>query len=337
MFIRQLGIDLGTANTLVFVPKQGVIIQEPTVVAVTKPGNRVLAIGVEAKEMIGKTPADITVYRPMRDGVIADYRVTQAILRYFIQKACGFWKFFKPEILVSVPAGSTSTEQKAVIDAAREAGARSTYVVKEPILAAIGAGIPINSPVGNMVVNIGGGTSEIAVISLGGIVSWSSIRVAGDRMDQAILDFLKKKYNLAIGEKTAEEVKIKVGSAMPLTEKEKMTIQIRGQDIIEGLPKNIEITSNDVAEAIGPQLKEIVQAIKNVLRDTPPELSADIIDRGMILAGGGSQLRNLDALIFKATGVPAYVADEAMFCVAKGTGIILDNIEIYKRSVQSFR
>jgi len=297
----------------------------------------VLAIGVEAKEMIGKTPADITVYRPMRDGVIADYRVTQAILRYFIQKACGFWKFFKPEILVSVPAGSTSTEQKAVIDAAREAGARSTYVVKEPILAAIGAGIPINSPVGNMVVNIGGGTSEIAVISLGGIVSWSSIRVAGDRMDQAILDFLKKKYNLAIGEKTAEEVKIKVGSAMPLTEKEKMTIQIRGQDIIEGLPKNIEITSNDVAEAIGPQLKEIVQAIKNVLRDTPPELSADIIDRGMILAGGGSQLRNLDALIFKATGVPAYVADEAMFCVAKGTGIILDNIEIYKRSVQSFR
>ncbi|OIO50624.1 MAG: rod shape-determining protein [Candidatus Brennerbacteria bacterium CG11_big_fil_rev_8_21_14_0_20_43_10] len=337
MFIRQLGIDLGTANTLVFVPKQGVIIQEPTVVAVTKPGNRVLAIGVEAKEMIGKTPADITVYRPMRDGVIADYRVTQAILRYFIQKACGFWKFFKPEILVSVPAGSTSTEQKAVIDAAREAGARSTYVVKEPILAAIGAGIPINSPVGNMVVNIGGGTSEIAVISLGGIVSWSSIRVAGDRMDQAILDFLKKKYNLAIGEKTAEEVKIKVGSAMPLTEKEKMTIQIRGQDIIEGLPKNIEITSNDVAEAIGPQLKEIVQAIKNVLRDTPPELSADIIDRGMILTGGGSQLRNLDALIFKATGVPAYVADEAMFCVAKGTGIILDNIEIYKRSVQSFR
>ncbi|PIP50200.1 MAG: rod shape-determining protein [Candidatus Brennerbacteria bacterium CG23_combo_of_CG06-09_8_20_14_all_44_41] len=337
MFIRQLGIDLGTANTLVFAPKQGVIIQEPTVVAVTKPGNRVLAIGVEAKEMIGKTPADITVYRPMRDGVIADYRVTQAILRYFIQKACGFWKFFKPEILVSVPAGSTSTEQKAVIDAAREAGARSTYVVKEPILAAIGAGIPINSPVGNMVVNIGGGTSEIAVISLGGIVSWSSIRVAGDRMDQAILDFLKKKYNLAIGEKTAEEVKIKVGSAMPLTEKEKMTIQIRGQDIIEGLPKNIEITSNDVAEAIGPQLKEIVQAIKNVLRDTPPELSADIIDRGMILTGGGSQLRNLDALIFKATGVPAYVADEAMFCVAKGTGIILDNIEIYKRSVQSFR
>lgn len=337
MFIRQLGIDLGTANTLVFVPKQGIIIQEPTVVAVTKPGNRVLAIGVEAKEMIGKTPADITVYRPMRDGVIADYRVTQAILRYFIQKACGFWKFFKPEILVSVPAGSTSTEQKAVIDAAREAGARSTYVVKEPILAAIGAGIPINSPVGNMVVNIGGGTSEIAVISLGGIVSWSSIRVAGDRMDQAILDFLKKKYNLAIGEKTAEEIKIKVGSAMPLAEKEKMTIQIRGQDIIEGLPKNIEITSNDVAEAIGPQLKEIVQAIKNVLRDTPPELSADIIDRGMILTGGGCQLRNLDALIFKATGVPAYVADEAMFCVAKGTGIILDNIEIYKRSVQSFR
>ncbi len=303
MLIRQLGIDLGTASTLVFVPKQGIIIQEPTVVAVTKPENRVLAIGAEAKEMIGKTPNDITVYRPMRDGVIADYRVTQAILRYFIQKACGFWKFFKPEILISVPAGSTSTEQKAVIDAAREAGARNTYVVKEPILAAIGAGIPINSPVGNMVVNIGGGTSEIAVISLGGIVSWASIRIAGDRMDQAIVDFLKKKYNLAIGEKTAEEVKIKIGSAMPLPEKEKMTMEIRGKDIIEGLPKNIEITSNDIAEAIGPQLKEIVQAIKNVLRDTPPELSADIIDRGMILTGGGSQLRNIDALIFKTTGV----------------------------------
>ena len=337
MIIRQLGIDLGTANTLVFAPHQGIIIQEPTVVAVAKPENRVLAIGVEAKDMIGRTPPDITVYRPMRDGVIADYRVTQAILRYFISKACGFWKFLKPEILVSVPAGSTSTEQKAVIDAAREAGAKNTFVVKEPVLAAIGAGVPINSPTGNMIVNIGGGTAEIAVISLGGIVSWASIRIAGDRMDRAIVDFLKKKYNLAVGEKTAEEIKIQVGSAMPYPEKEKLSMEIRGQDVIEGLPRNIQVTSNDVAEAIQPQLKEIVQAVKNVLRDTPPELAADIIDKGMILTGGSSQLRRLDDLIYKATGVPAYVADEAMFCVAKGTGIILDNLEIYKRSVQSFR
>ncbi len=337
MLIKQLGIDLGTANTLVFAPKQGIIIQEPTVVAVAKPENRVLAIGLEAKDMIGRTPPDIIVYRPMRDGVIADYRVTQAILRYFIEKACGFWKFMKPEILVSVPAGSTSTEQKAVIDAAREAGAKNTFVVKEPVLAAIGAGVPINSPTGNMIVNIGGGTAEIAVISLGGIVSWASIRIAGDRMDRAIVDYLKKKYNLAVGEKTAEEIKIQVGSAMPFPEKEKLSMEIRGQDVIEGLPRTMEVTSNDVADAIQSQLKEIIQAIKNVLRDTPPELAADIIDKGMILTGGSSQLRKLDDLILKATGVPAYVADEAMFCVAKGTGIILDNLEIYKRSVQSFK
>ncbi|HAV14709.1 MAG TPA: rod shape-determining protein [Candidatus Pacebacteria bacterium] len=337
MIIRKLGIDLGTANTLVFVPEQGIVIQEPSVVAVSKPDNRVLAIGKEAKEMVGRTPSDIVVYRPMKDGVIADYRVTQSILRYFINKACGFWKFLKPDVIVSVPAGSTSTERKAVIDAAREAGARSTFVVKEPVLAALGAGVPINVPSGNMIVNIGGGVSEVAVISLGGVVTWESIRIAGDRLNQAIIDYMKKKHNLVIGEKTAEDLKIQVGSVMPMLEKEKLSMEIRGQDIVENLPRNMEINSNDIAEALQPQMKEIIQAVKNVLRETPPELAADIVEKGMILTGGGALLRRLDDLILKTTGVPAYVSDEPLFCVAKGTGVILDNLEIYKRSLQSFK
>lgn len=337
MIIRQLGIDLGTANTLVFVPKQGIVIQEPSVVAVSRPDNRVLAIGKEAKDMIGRTPADIVVYRPLKDGVIADYRVTQSILRYFINKACGFWKFLKPDVLVSVPAGSTSTERKAVIDASREAGAKATFVVKEPVLAALGAGVPINTPSGNMIVNIGGGVTEVAVISLGGVVTSESIRVAGDRLNQAIIDHLKKKHNFIIGEKTAEDIKINIGSVMLLPEKEKLTLEIRGQDAVENLPKNIELSSNDIVEALQPQLKEIIQAIKNVLRETPPELAADIVEKGMILTGGGSLLRRLDDLILKTTGVPAYVSDEPLFCVAKGTGVILDNLEIYKRSLQSFK
>ncbi|MEW5805568.1 MAG: rod shape-determining protein [Patescibacteria group bacterium] len=337
MIIRQLGIDLGTANTLVFVPDQGIVIQEPSVVAVSKPDNKVLAIGREAKEMAGKTPADIIVYRPLKDGVIADYRVTQSILRYFINKACGFWRFLKPDVLVSVPAGSTSTERKAVIDAAREAGAKNTFVVKEPVLAALGAGIPINTASGNMVVNIGGGVAEVAVISLGGVVTWESIRVAGDKLNQAIIDYLKKKHNLIIGEKTAEDLKIKIGSVMPLPEKEKLSMEIRGQDAVESLPKNLVLNSNDIAAALQPHLKEIIQAIKNVLRETPPELAADIVEKGMILTGGGALLRQLDDLILKTIGVPAYIADEPLFCVAKGTGVILDNLAIYKRSIQSFR
>ena len=337
MPVRKLGIDLGTANTLVFAPQKGIIINEPSVVAVSKPDNKVLAIGKEAKEMLGKTPGDIIVYRPLREGVIADYRVTQAILRYFINKACGFWNFIKPDVVISVPAGSTSTEQKAVIDAAREAGAKNAFIVKEPVLAALGAGIPINNASGNMIINIGGGTTEIAVISLGGIVSWNSIRIAGDAMNNAISDFLKKKYNFSIGDVTAEQLKIEIGSALPLAEKEKETMEIRGQDIVSGLPRNIEVSSNDIAEAIQPQLKEIIQAIKNVLRDTPPELSADIIEKGMILTGGGSLLKNIDEIIYKNIGVPAYVSDEAQLCVAKGTGIILDNLELYKRSLQTFK
>ncbi|MBI2633936.1 MAG: rod shape-determining protein [Parcubacteria group bacterium] len=337
MIVRKIGIDLGTANTLVFIPKQGVIINEPSIVAVSHPENRVLAIGVEAKKMLGRTPESITTHRPLKDGVIADYRVTQAMLRYFINKATGPWKIFRPEVIISSPAGSTSTERKAVIDAAREAGARNAFVVKEPILAAIGAGIPINSPAGNMIVNLGGGTCEVAVISLGGIVSWASLRIAGDRMDQAIADWLKKKYNLAVGEKTAEELKIAIGSAIPLPEKERLTMEVRGQDVLEGLPKNVLITSDDIAEAIQTPLREIVQTIKTVLRETPPELAADVMDRGMILSGGGAMLRNIDELFLRATGVPAYVADEPALCVAKGTGIVLDNLEVYKRAVLTHR
>lgn len=335
--VRKLGIDLGTANTLVFVPGEGVVIQEPSVVAISKPDNRVLAIGVEAKSMIGRTPASIVAHRPLKDGVIADYRVTQAMLRYFINKACGVWKFIKPEVMISAPAGSTSTEQKAVTDAAREAGAKNAYVVKEPILAAIGAGIPINSPSGNMIVNIGGGTTEVAVISLGGIVAWASVRVAGDRMDQAIVDFVRKKHNLTIGERTAEDLKINIGSAVLLPERDRLEMEIRGQDIVERLPRTIKVNSNDIAEALAPTLKEVVLAVKAVLRDTPPELAADVMDRGMIISGGGAQLRNIDELIRRAVGVPAFVAEDPFYCVARGTGIVLENLDIYKRAIQSHR
>jgi rod shape-determining protein MreB len=331
--IFKIGIDLGTANTLVFVPKRGVIINEPSVVAIAVDENKVLAVGQEAKAMLGRAPDVIRIRRPLKDGVIADYRVTYAMLRYFLRKTVGHWRLFRPDVMVSSPAGSTSTERKAVIDASREAGAKNAYVVKEPVLSALGAGIPINSPAGNMIVNIGGGTTEVAIISLGGIVAWSSIRVAGDRMDQAIIEYVKKKYNLAIGEQTAEEIKKNIGTALP--EKEKRNMEIRGRDLLEGLPNTIVISSNEVAEALSGPLKEIVQAVKSVLRDTPPELAADVIDRGMIVAGGGALLKNIDELFLHATGTPAYIADDPLACVARGTGIVLDNLEIYKRAVMS--
>ncbi|MDP2934385.1 MAG: rod shape-determining protein [bacterium] len=335
MFVKKIGIDLGTANTLVYVPKRGVIINEPTVVAVSIDDNRILAVGNEAKEMIGKTPDSIVAYRPLRDGVIADYKVTQAMLAYFISKAEGKIRIFRPEVMISVPAGVTSTERRAVIEAAMQAGARAAYLVKEPVLAAIGAGIPINSPAGNMIVDIGGGTSEVAVISLGGIVAWSSVRVAGDKIDRAIAEYIKKKHNLAIGERTAEEVKIQIGSALHNSERGSM--EVRGRDLIEGLPKTIEITNKEVVDAISSELREIIKAIKAVLQETPPELSADIISRGMILSGGGALLNKMDELVTKATGVPAYVADEPLLCVVKGTGIALENLEVYKRSIMSKR
>ncbi len=331
MFIRKFGIDLGTCNSLVFVPKKGVFLQEPSVVAVSINDNKILSVGAAAKAMTGRTPDTIKVYRPLREGVIADYRVTQAMLRYFIDKVMGPFKFLKPELMIAVPAGITSTERRAVIEAATSAGARAAYVAKEPILAAIGAGIPINSYSGHMIIDVGGGTAEMAIIALGGIVNSASVRVAGDKFDTAIADYIKRKHNLAIGEQTAEEVKIKIGTA--LAEKEPKFLEIRGRDLMLGLPKTIKISSNEVCEAITPRLEEIMQAIKLVLKDAPPELSADIMDKGMVLSGGGALLRNLDELIAKSTGVPCFVADEPLLCVVKGTGAVLENLEVYKKSI----
>jgi rod shape-determining protein MreB len=333
IFTRKIGIDLGTCNSLVFIPKKGVVLQEPSVVAVTLSENRILAVGEKAKEMTGRTPDTIRVYRPLKDGVIADYRVTQSMLRYFIDKITGSFRFLKPELMIGVPAGITSTERRAVVEAGIVAGAKQVFVAKEPILAAIGAGIPINSCSGHMIVDIGGGTSEVAVISLGGIVTCHSLRTAGDKIDLAISDFIKKKHNLAIGEQTAEEIKIKIGTALP--ERDEKFLEIRGRDLILGLPKNIKISSNEVAEAIADPLSDVIQAIKAVLRDTPPELSADIMDKGMVLSGGGALLRNIDELIAESTGVPCFIAEDPLLCVAKGTGVVLENLDIYKKSIMS--
>ena len=335
MIVRKIGIDLGTANTLVFIPQKGIVINEPSVVAIAVDDNKILAIGAEAREMLGRTPEVIKIYKPLKDGVIADYQVTAAMLKYFIDKVIGPWKLFKPDLIISVPVGITSTERRAVIGAARQAGAKEAYVAREPILAALGTGVPINSAGGNMIVNIGGGTTEVAVISLGGIVAWSSVRVAGNKMDEAIADYIKRKYNLAIGERTAEKIKIKIGSA--LSTKNKNELEIRGLDLTEGLPKNIVINSNEIAEAIESPLKEIIQAIKSVLSETPPELAADIMERGMIVAGGGALLNNINELITKITGVPSYTADEPLYSVAKGTGVILDNLDLYKKSITTYR
>jgi len=333
MFATKIAIDLGTANSLVFVSKRGIILQEPTVVAVLKPENKILAVGKEAKLMIGRTPESIVVYRPLKDGVIADYKATRAMLSYFIRKSKGKLSLLRPELLVSVPVGSTSTERRAVIEAALAAGAKSAYVAKEPLLAAIGAGIPINSSQGNMVIDIGGGTTEIAVISLGGIVVAHSIRVGGDKMDEAIRDYIKKKHNLAIGTQSAEEIKIKIGRA--LFQKKEEFFEIKGRDLGLGLPRNIKISSNETVRALEPVLEEIVSAVKEVLRATPPELAADIMNKGIVMTGGGSLLRNIDELVAKATGVPCFCAQDPLLCVAKGTGIVLENLDVYKRSVMS--
>ena len=333
MFIRKIGIDLGTTNTLVFIPKKGVVVNEPSVVAVSAADRQVMAVGMEAKEMLGRTPDTLVALKPLKDGVIADYKITEAMISYFINKGCGRMRIFKPEVMISVPAGVTSTERRAVIDAAIQAGAKSAYVVKEPVLAAIGANIPINEASGNMIVNIGGGTSEIAVISLGGIVSWSSVRVAGNKIDQAIIEYMRKNFSLEIGERTAEDLKISIGSAVPV--KEESFMEARGRDMITGLPRTVKVSSNQIAEAIADQLKEIIRAVKMVLQETPPELAADIMNKGMVLSGGGALLRNLDELLFKVTGVPCVKAQDALLCVAKGTGIMLENLNVYKRSVMS--
>ena len=328
---KKIGIDLGTTNTVVFVPKKGIILNEPSVVAISVLDNKILAVGNEAKEMIGRTPDSIIVSRPLVDGAIADYRVTGAMLKYFIKKGTGVFDFFKPEVLISVPAGITSTEKRAVIESTLDAGAKAVYLVKEPVLAAIGAKIPINNPVGSMILNIGGGTTELAVVSLGGIVSWSSVRIGGNKLDASIVDYMKKKHGLAIGERTAEIIKINIGSAVKQAAEEK--ISVRGRDLATGLPKTVEITSNEITEALGEHLREIIQIIKSVLEVTPPELCSDIMDRGIVISGGGALLRNIDQLITKVTGVPARIADDPLFCVARGTGIVLENLDVYKKNV----
>lgn len=332
-FSPKLGIDLGTTTTLVFVPGKGVVLHEPSVVAVSQNDRSILAIGAAAKEMIGRTPESIVAYRPMKDGVIADYRVTEAMLKHYIRKALGRWNVFRPDVIVSVPAGVTSTERRAVVEAALRAGAKNAFVIKEPILAAIGAGIPIQEPRGHMIVDIGGGTTDAAVISLGGIVASTSVKCAGNRIDQAIADYIKKTYNLAIGDKTAEDIKITIGSAVPL--EEELTMTIKGRDILSGLPRTAEIGTNEIVKAIARELREMIKAIRNVLQETPPELAADIIDRGIIMTGGTSQLRHLPELVFRRTGVSAKLADEAEFCVAKGTGITLEHLDVYKKTMTS--
>lgn len=335
MFIKKIGIDLGTTNILVYLPGKGIVTNEPSVVAISTIDKSVLAVGDEAKEMIGRTPDTIIAKKPLKDGVIADYKATEAMLRYFVGKAISRFSLFRPEVMVAVPGGITSTERRAVIDATMRAGARAAYIIKEPIAAAIGSNIPIGSASGHMIIDIGGGTTEAAVISLGGIVACTSVRVAGNKLDSAIAIYIRKKYNLAVGERTAEEIKIKISSALPL--EKKLKLDIKGRDMILGLPRIITIDSDDITQAIQNELNAIISAVKSVLHKTPPELSADVIEKGMIVSGGSALLRNIDKLLTHAIGVPAYVADEPLLSVAKGTGMALDNLESYKRSILAMK
>lgn len=332
-FSKRIGIDLGTANSLVYLAGEGIVLNEPTVVAISTDDNRVLAVGKEAKEMLGRTPGNITASRPMRDGVIADYVITEAMIRYFLDKVCGRNQLFKPDVMVCAPAGVTSVEKRAILDATLSAGAKAAFLIDEPLAAAIGAKIPIANPSGNMIVDIGGGTTEAAVICLGGVVVHNSVRVGGNKIDEAIQAYVRKKYNLIIGERMAEDIKIKIGSAVSLKPAEVMSMEIRGRDGTSGLPRNQELTSDEVTEAISEVLKKIVGAIKGVLEQTPPELASDIIDKGIILSGGTSLLKNLDRLVTSEIGVPAALAENPLLCVALGTGMALENLDLYKRSV----
>ena len=329
MFVKKLGIDLGTANSVVFVQGEGIVFVEPTVVAIDVNNFTVIAVGTEAKEMIGKTPENIVAKRPLRNGVIADSRVTEALLRYFFDKALGKARFFKPDVVISVPAGITSVEERAVLKAANAVGARNVTLLPEPLLAALGAEMPIHTSSGNMIINMGGGTTEVAVISLDGVVEYESLRVAGDAINEAIISYMRKKKGILIGEQTAEKIKIKIGSAMEVKDPRQM--EVRGRDVGAGMPKSIMVDSNDIAKAVEWPLRNIIKSIQAVLEKTPPELSADIIDRGMVMSGGTALLRNLDKLFSRATGVPAHVADDPLFCVVKGTGIALDLIESGER------
>jgi len=331
MFTKRIGIDLGTANFLVWVEGQGIVLNEPTVVAISLKDNKVVAVGNEAKQMLGRTPENLQASRPMKDGVIADYQVTEAILRYFLQKAIGKSFFWRPEVMICVPAGCTQVERRAVLDATLSAGARTAWLISEPLAAAIGAGIAIDLPSGSMIVDSGGGATEAAVISLGGVVVHRSARIAGNKIDEAIANYVRRKHSLIIGEQTAEEVKLKIGSAIPLPREEKM--EIKGRDLIMGLPKIVEITSTEVTEAIRPTLNQIIGVIKAVLEETPPELASDIIDKGIVLSGGTSLLRGFDRLVTQEIGVAAHVAEEPMFCVIKGIGQALENLDAYKNII----
>ncbi len=335
MWRKNIAIDLGTANTLVWVAGEGLVVNEPTVVAISAEDNKVVAVGEEAKRMLGRTPEALIASRPMRDGVIADYQVTEAMLRYFIGKVTGRFLIFKPEVMVCVPAGCTQVERRAALDATLSAGAAHAYLIDEPLAAAIGAQIPVSAPSGHMIIDIGGGSTEAAVISLGGVVVHKSVRVAGNKIDEAIQAYLKKKHNLIVGDQTAEEMKLKLGSATILAKEERL--EISGRDLVFGLPRTITVTSSEITEAIKPVLMQIIGAVKGVLEDTPPELAADIIDKGIVMSGGTSMLRNFDKLMTQETGVPAHVADEPLLCVVRGTGLVLENIELWKRSVTTRR
>lgn len=333
MFGRDIGIDLGTANVLVYVKGRGIVLNEPSVVAYSANDSRVLAVGTEARRMLGRTPERVIVSRPMRDGVIADYTITSAMLRHFIRQVCGRFQIFKPTVMICIPAGVTSIESRAVLDATLQAGAREAHLIAEPLAAAIGASVPIAGPSGNMIVDIGGGTSEAAIISLNDIVVSSSIRVGGDKLDEVIATFVKRRYNLLIGDRTAEDVKVQIGSALPIDRD--LDMEVRGRDQVDGLPKTIVLSSSEVTEAIAETLGLMVANVKAVLQQTPPELSADVADRGMLLTGGGAMLRNLDALFARETGVAAYVAEDPISCVAVGAGRALENLDIFRHTLIS--
>lgn len=329
---NRIGIDLGTANILVYVAGKGIVLNEPTVVAARIDDNKVVAVGKDAKEMLGRTPGNIIATRPLKDGVIADYGITQQMLAYFIDKVCGRTRFVKPEVMVCIPSGITQVEKRAVIDATMAAGASQVYLIDEPLAAAIGAKIPIAQATGHMILDIGGGTSDVAVISLGGVVIHKSVRIAGNKTEEAIANYIRKKFNLLVGERTGEEIKISIGNAIP-DHKEEKRLEVKGRDSITGLPRSIEITDGEVHEAIVPILKAIVSVIRETFEATPPELVSDILDKGIVLTGGASLLRNLDRYIAQETGVPAHVAEDPLYCVARGTGVALENLELYKRSV----
>ncbi|MCX7819079.1 MAG: rod shape-determining protein [Kiritimatiellae bacterium] len=333
LFSSDIGIDLGTANTLVFVKDRGIVLREPSVVAIQAGTNRVLAVGDEAKRMLGRTPGSIVAIRPLKAGVIADFEITEAMLRYFIRKVHGRRKWVRPRVIVAVPSGITEVEKRAVKDSATHAGAREVYLIEEPMAAAIGVGLPVQEPAGNMIVDIGGGTTEVALISLAGIVFSRSVRVGGDEMDEAIVQYMKRVYNLMIGERTAEEIKIRIGSAYAL--EEEMTMEVKGRDLIAGLPKTLTITSQEIREALQEPVTTIVEAVRTALERCPPELAADLVDRGIVLAGGGSLLRGIDKLIAEQTGLPVHRADDPMSAVAEGTGVVLNELNILRKVARS--